>query len=72
MHLSYKAWAQLSNSPSVKTVSAFDGKLPLKIPQGQVGHSYRVTSCISFLKRRINVASLSRLVTTVTQDCQKD
>lgn len=72
MHWSYKAWAQLGNSPSVETVAAFDGKLPPKISQGQIGHSYGVKSCSPFLKRRINVASLSRLVTTVTQDCQKD
>lgn len=72
MHLRYKAWTQLGNSPSVKAVTAFDGKLPLKIPQGQIGHSYRVKSCSPFLKRRINVALLPRLVTVVTQDCQKD
>lgn len=64
-----QAWAQLSNSPSVKTVTAFNGKLPLKILQGQTGHSYKVKSCSPFLKRRINVSSL---VTMITQDCQKD
>lgn len=63
--------AQLGNSSPVKAFSAFDGKFSPKIPQGQIGHSYRVKACSPFLKRRINVASLSRLTTAVTRDCQK-
>lgn len=63
--------AQLGNSPPVKAFSAFDGKFSPKIPQGQGGHSCRVKACSPFLKRRIDVASLSRLATTVTRHCQK-